>query len=184
MSKLYDDLYLCSESEFCARLACGGVIELINEILLGKIISGFALVRPPGHHAEANQAMGFCIFNNVAVAVASLKERYNLNRILIVDWDVHYGNGIQKAFDSDPDVVYVSLHRYENAQFYPFDRTGALGYVGEEGGLGSTINVAWTRAGMGDGDYLYAFDEIVIPIAKEFDPEIIVVAAGFDAAEG
>ncbi|KAK9710117.1 Histone deacetylase hda1 [Basidiobolus ranarum] len=180
----YNSIYLNNESGFCARLSCGGVIELVDAVHTGKVRNGMAVVRPPGHHAEPDEPMGFCLYNNVAVAVRVLQQKHGVKKVLILDWDIHHGNGIQKAFIDDPDVLYISIHRYENAQFYPYSTAAAHYVVGEGPGVGKTVNIPWPCAGMGDADYLYVMNHIIMPIAREFSPEIVVVASGFDAAAG
>ncbi|CAG8450296.1 7362_t:CDS:10 [Ambispora leptoticha] len=180
----YNSVYLNNDSAFCARLACGGVIELCKAVMQGTVTNGFANVRPPGHHAEPEEAMGFCLFNNVAVTAKCLREYHHVNKILILDWDIHHGNGTQKAFYNDPNVVYCSIHRYENGEFYPGSEQANYTYFGSGEAKGKTINIPWPRAGMYDSDYIYAFDKVVMPIADEFSPDIVIVSAGFDAAEG
>ncbi|CAG8443675.1 9185_t:CDS:2 [Diversispora eburnea] len=184
LSGEFNSIYINSETAFCARLSCGGVIELCKAVINGTVTNGFANVRPPGHHAEFDEAMGFCFFNNVSVAAQCLKKYHNVEKIFIFDWDIHHGNGTQKAFYDDPNVTYCSMHRYENAHFYPGDKQASHTHVGGEGAKGRTINIPWPRAGMYDSDYIYAFNKVVMPIAFEFDPDIVIVSAGFDAAEG
>ncbi|PKC71437.1 histone deacetylase clr3 [Rhizophagus irregularis] len=181
----YNSIYLNNETAFCARLSCGGVIELCKAVVDGTVTNGFANVRPPGHHAEINEPMGFCIFNKMAVATQCLRKHYNVEKVFILDWDIHHGNGTQKAFYNDPNVVYCSIHRYENGHFYPGDKALA-NYTAIGGGeaKGKTINIPWPRAGMTDSDYIFAFNKVVMPIAYEFSPDIVIVSAGFDAAEG
>jgi len=135
--------------------------------------------------------MGFCFYNNVAVAIKTLRERYPygpnaVKRVLILDWDVHHGNGTQRAFWDDPDTLYISLHRYENGEYYPGGTYGANDTVGPANhpAQGTTVNIGWPTIGMGDADYLHAFHEVVMPIAREFSPDFVVISAGFDAAEG
>ncbi|CAD6886348.1 unnamed protein product [Tilletia laevis] len=184
-------LYVNEYSALCTRLACGGTIELCDAVASRRIKNGFAVVRPPGHHAEPNHSMGFCFYNNVAVAVKTLRERYPdgpnaVKRVLILDWDVHHGNGTQRAFWDDPDTLYVSLHRYENGEYYPGGTYGAIETVGprDHPAQGTTVNIGWPTIGMGDADYLHAFREVVMPIAREFGPDFVIISAGFDAAEG
>jgi acetoin utilization deacetylase AcuC-like enzyme len=148
-----------------ALLAAGATIEAAR-------VSGFALVRPPGHHATSEQAMGFCFFNNVAIAARVIQSELGLERIAIVDWDVHHGNGTEDVFLDDPSVFYVSLHQWP---LYP--GTGAQDDQGE-----TLLNVP-LPAGSTDGDYLRAFDELVEPAVKTFEPELVLVSAGFDAHE-
>lgn len=176
-AQLDPDTYTSRASAEAAKLAAGGLVDLTREVLSGGLSNGFALVRPPGHHAEADRAMGFCLFNNVAVA-AKAARRAGIERVLIVDWDLHHGNGTQHTFEEDPDVLYFSTHQYP---FYP--GTGAIEEVGRGAGRGRTVNVAWP-AGMGDAEYLAAFDRILLPIARAFEPDLVIVSCGFDAAEG
>ncbi|KAK9501749.1 hypothetical protein O3M35_012421 [Rhynocoris fuscipes] len=168
-----------------ARMAVGSVIDLAFKTATGDIKNGFAVVRPPGHHAEISQAMGFCFFNSVAIATRILQQRLDLRRILIVDWDVHHGNGTQQMFYDDRRVLFISLHRHDDGNFFP--GTGGPTECGVGPGLGYTVNVAWSgglNPPMGDAEYLAAFRTVVMPIAKEFCPDIVMVSAGFDAATG
>jgi len=149
----------------------------------GKLASGVAVVRPPGHHAEATEAMGFCLFNNVGLAAAVAQKRHGVKRILIVDWDVHHGNATQNMFLSDPGVLFFSLHRFDGGMFYP-GKSGSPHFVGEREGQGKNVNVGWNTRHVGDVEYLAAFDTILLPMAREYDPELIIISAGFDSAEG
>ncbi|GAA6044078.1 hypothetical protein JCM8097_005022 [Rhodosporidiobolus ruineniae] len=189
-------LYVNSESAFAARLSCGGVIEMCRAAAEGQIRNGFAIVRPPGHHAEPEEAMGFCFFNNAAVAAKWLRTVYGsgtqrdvngkeikMKRILILDWDVHHGNGTQRAFEHDADILYISLHRHGNG-FYPGGDYGAKESVGSGAGRGFSVNIPFLKEGMGDADYIYAFQQIVMPIAYEYAPDFVIVSAGYDAAKG
>jgi histone deacetylase 6 len=176
-AQLDPDTYTSRESAAAARLAAGGLIDLVGEVLSGSLSNGFALLRPPGHHAEADCAMGFCLFNNVAVA-AKAAQRAGVRRIAIVDWDLHHGNGTQQSFEDDPDVLYFSMHEYP---YYP--GTGAPREAGRGAGRGRTVNVAWPP-GMGDPEYLAAFDRVLLPVARAFDPGLVLVSCGFDAAAG
>jgi|WetSurMetagenome_2_1015567.scaffolds.fasta_scaffold57212_2 acetoin utilization deacetylase AcuC-like enzyme len=157
-----------------ACTAAGGVLELIDALLAGRIDNGFALVRPPGHHAESGRAMGFCIFNNIAIAARYAQKQQGIKRILIVDFDLHHGNGTQHSFYDDPSVLYISTHQYP---FYP--GTGWYDEVGEKDGKGYTINIPLS-GGMGDTDYTYVFREIILPVSRLFRPEMVLVSAGFD----
>ena len=176
-AQLDPDTYTSRASAEVAKLAAGGLVDLAREVLSGELSNGFALLRPPGHHAEADRAMGFCLYNNVAVATESAR-RAGIDRILIVDWDLHHGNGTQHSFEEDPNVLYFSTHQYP---FYP--GTGAIEEVGRGAGRGRTVNVPWP-AGMGDAEYLAAFDLVLLPIASSFDPQLVLVSCGFDAAAG
>jgi histone deacetylase 4/5 len=168
-----------------ARTAAGCVTELALKVAAGEVKNGFAIVRPPGHHAETQQAMGFCFFNNIAIAAKQVMTRMDMERILVVDWDVHHGNGLQQIFYEDPHVLYISLHRHDDGNFFP--GTGDPTEVGHEDGMGFNVNIAWSgglNPPNGDAEYLSAFRSIVLPIARDFDPEMILVACGFDAAAG
>jgi acetoin utilization deacetylase AcuC-like enzyme len=156
-------------------LAAGGFLALLDAIMAAQVDNGFAFVRPPGHHAERHRAMGFCLFNNVAVGAEYLRRRHGIRRILIVDWDLHHGNGTQHMFEADPEVMYVSTHQYP---FYP--GTGALEEVGRRDGEGRTVNLPFP-AGCGDAEYEDAFAHIIAPIAHQFEPEFVLISAGFDA---
>ncbi|XP_075349060.1 histone deacetylase 9 isoform X10 [Mycteria americana] len=159
--------------------------KLFSLLPCGGLGNGFAVVRPPGHHAEESTAMGFCFFNSIAITAKYLRDKLNIGKILIVDLDVHHGNGTQQAFYADPSILYVSLHRYDEGNFFP--GSGAPNEVGSGPGEGYNINIAWTGGldpPMGDVEYLTAFRTVIMPAANEFDPEIVLVSAGFDAVEG
>lgn len=172
-------------SSGAARLAVGCVVELVFKVATGELKNGFAVVRPPGHHAEESTPMGFCYFNSVAIAAKLLQQRLNVSKTLIVDWDVHHGNGTQQAFYNDPNVLYISLHRYDDGNFFP--GSGAPDEVGTGPGVGFNVNMAFTGGldpPMGDAEYLAAFRTVVMPIANEFAPDVVLVSSGFDAVEG
>ena len=169
------DTSTCAKSYDAALLASGGFLELVKAVMEGSCNNGFALVRPPGHHAERGRAMGFCLFNNVAVGAQYALKRFSLDRVLIVDWDVHHGNGTQHSFYEDPKVLYFSVHRY--GFFYP--GTGAATEVGKGEGEGYTVNAPLSTGG-GDPEYGVIFDKILRPIALEYKPQLILVSAGFD----
>ncbi|XP_066469943.1 histone deacetylase 7 isoform X2 [Tiliqua scincoides] len=172
-------------SSNAARWAAGSVTELAFKVASRQLKNGFAVVRPPGHHADPSTAMGFCFFNSVAIAARQLQQKGKINKILIVDWDVHHGNGTQQVFYRDPNVLYVSLHRHDDGNFFP--GSGAASEVGSGAGEGFTVNIAWTGGldpPMGDPEYLTAFRTVVMPIAHEFSPDVVLVSAGFDAADG
>ncbi|XP_062189050.1 histone deacetylase 15 isoform X2 [Phragmites australis] len=175
------DTYANGHSACAAKLAAGLCADLASLIISGCVRNGFAMVRPPGHHAGVKQAMGFCLHNNAAVA-ALAAQRAGAKKVLIVDWDVHHGNGTQEIFEGDKSVLYISLHRHEDGNFYP--GTGAAHEVGIRDGQGFSVNVPWSRGGVGDNDYIFAFQNIVLPIAAEFAPDITIISAGFDAARG
>ncbi len=165
----------CRQSWPAAKLAAGAVIKAVEEIHKGNLKNAFCAVRPPGHHAKRDRAMGFCFVNNVAVAAAHLIEKWHYNRVLIIDWDAHHGNGTQNIFYADPKVFYYSSHQYP---FYP--GTGAAIETGEGKGKGTTLNVP-LAAGSGDTELLAAIKEKLIPAAKNYRPEFIIISTGFDA---
>jgi acetoin utilization deacetylase AcuC-like enzyme len=168
------DTHTSPETYETAVLAAGGVLTAVEAVIDGAAESAFAIVRPPGHHAVPDHAMGFCFFNNVAIAAAWLCRVRGLKRVLIIDWDVHHGNGTQEIFYQSPAVLYMSTHQYP---FYP--GTGALDEVGAASGCGFTVNAPMPM-GFGDAEYLQVFDELFLPIARQFKPDFILVSAGFD----
>jgi acetoin utilization deacetylase AcuC-like enzyme len=158
-----------------ALRAAGAVTQSIDRLMAGTLDASFCAVRPPGHHALAARAMGFCLFNNVAIGARYAQQRHKLERVLIVDWDVHHGNGTQAIFDDDPSVLYFSTHQFP---YYP--GTGARAERGQGDGEGFTINVPLAE-GAGDPDILHVFRQELVPKALEFEPELILISAGFDA---
>jgi acetoin utilization deacetylase AcuC-like enzyme len=172
------DTYVSPESVDVARLAAGSLVAMVDAMIDGVDAGrtkGIALLRPPGHHARPARAMGFCLLNNVAVAAAHARAR-GVDRVAIVDWDVHHGNGTQEMFWRDPHVLYVSTHQFP---FYP--GTGDVDEVGEDEGAGYTVNVPLVAHG-GDAVYASAFERIVLPVVEAYAPELVLVSAGFDAA--
>jgi acetoin utilization deacetylase AcuC-like enzyme len=169
------DVGVSRESFDVALLAVGGAQELSDKVVGAEVDNAFALCRPPGHHAEHNQALGFCLFNNVAIAARYLQKQHGLDKILILDWDVHHGNGTQHTFEEDPSVLYVSTHQYP---YYP--GTGAYAETGIGRGEGATLNCPMP-AGAGDQEYREAFVEKILPRIDAFVPEFIIISAGFDA---
>jgi acetoin utilization deacetylase AcuC-like enzyme len=157
-----------------ARLSAGAAVGAVEAVMSGRAANAFALVRPPGHHALPDRAMGFCLLNNVAIA-AEAARRAGAQRVAILDWDVHHGNGTQDMFEARPDVLYMSIHQYP---FYP--GTGAAHEVGTGAGRGATVNCP-LPGGQGDADYGVAFHDLILPAARAFAPELILVSAGFDA---
>jgi acetoin utilization deacetylase AcuC-like enzyme len=170
------DTYTSPETYEIARLAAGACVDAVERVMSGQNARALALVRPPGHHAERNRAMGFCFYNNVAVAAAHA-QTLGAGKIAIVDYDVHHGNGTQHIFERDPDVLYCSVHQYP---YYP--GTGAATEVGDGPGAGLTVNVP-LEAGATDDDYHEVFDQMVIPVVRAFRPDLILVSAGLDAHE-
>ena len=172
--QLDPDTILSTESYDVATLAAGGAITAVDAVL-DNVENSFALVRPPGHHATPVRSMGFCLFNNIAIAARHAQKK-GLKRVLIVDWDVHHGNGTQEAFYDDPSVLYFSTHQYPH-----FPGTGWLDEVGKAEGMGYNINVP-LPAGTNDAGFVAAFEEILLPAALEFSPDIVLISAGFDAS--
>jgi acetoin utilization deacetylase AcuC-like enzyme len=160
-----------------ALYAAGGAINAVDAVMRGEVHNAYALLRPPGHHAMSNRAMGFCIFNNAVVAVQYARRVYGLERIMLVDWDVHHGNGTQDAFYSDPAVLFVSLHQHN---WYP-RLSGELEQVGSGAGVGYTVNIP-LPAGTGDRGYRAAFEQLVIPVGLQYKPQLMIISAGQDAS--
>ena len=169
------DVPVCTGSFDIALLAAGGPLVLADMMISGAIDNGFALLRPPGHHAEAYMARGFCLFNNIAILARYLQIQHGLDKILILDWDAHHGNGTQHTFEEDPSVLYISTHQYP---FYP--GTGAYTETGIGRGAGATMNCPMP-AGASDDRYEHVFMEKILPKIDEFKPEAILISAGFDA---
>jgi acetoin utilization deacetylase AcuC-like enzyme len=168
------DTLISAKSYQAALYAAGGLMVAVEEVMKGNVDNAFALVRPPGHHAVHDHAKGFCIFNNVAIAAKFALSKFSLNRVLIADFDVHHGNGTQDAFYADPRVLYFSTHQYP---FYP--GTGWMDETGTGEGEGTTVNFPMA-AGWSDEEYLRAFNEVLVPMARNFQPQLILVSAGFD----
>ena len=169
------DVTVSEASYDVALKAAGATLALAQGVINEEISNGFALVRPPGHHAEYDQAMGFCILNNVAILARYLRAVHGLDKVLILDWDVHHGNGTQHTFEGDPSVLFASTHQYP---FYP--GTGAWSETGIGKGRGATLNCPMP-AGSDDKDYEAAFMEKILPAIDQFKPEFIIISAGFDA---
>uniref|UniRef100_A0A8C4TRL4 Histone deacetylase 10 n=1 Tax=Falco tinnunculus TaxID=100819 RepID=A0A8C4TRL4_FALTI len=180
----YDAFFFHPNTYCCARLAVGATLQLVDAVMLGKVCNGMALVRPPGHHSQKNAANGFCLFNNVAIAAEYAKRKYSLQRILIVDWDVHHGQGTQYIFEEDPSVLYFSWHRYEHQEFWPSLKESDYDAVGLGRGKGFNVNLPWNKVGMENSDYLAAFFHVLLPMAFEFDPELVIVSSGYDSGIG
>ena len=172
------DTHASARSHEAACLAIGAVVDGIRRIFTGEIANAFCLVRPPGHHAEQMNAMGFCLYNNVAIATRWALRELGLQRIMIVDWDLHHGNGTQESFHDMQEVLYLSVHKYP---YYP--GTGAVLENGTDKGEGYTINVP-LPGGQGDLEYARIFNELVIPIVHAYQPELILVSCGFDICMG
>jgi acetoin utilization deacetylase AcuC-like enzyme len=168
------DTVMSPDSYQAALYAAGGLIRATEAVMGGEVANAFALVRPPGHHATAGQAMGFCLFNNIAIAARYALGKYKLERILIIDFDVHHGNGTQGTFYDSPQVMYISTHEYP---FYP--GTGDINETGSGEGRGTNLNIP-LPAGCGDSEYLEVFEQVIAPAARRFNPQLILVSVGYD----
>lgn len=173
--QLDPDTRLAPESLRVAKLAAGGVLAAVDAVIAGRARNAFAAVRPPGHHALPGRAMGFCLLNSVAIAARYAQQKHGLKRVLIVDWDVHHGNGTQAMFYEDPSVLYFSTHQFP---YYPF--TGRAKEMGVGAGEGTTVNVP-LLAGSGDTEIVEAFRDKLVPAADKFKPDFVLISAGFDA---
>jgi acetoin utilization deacetylase AcuC-like enzyme len=173
-SALTSDTIASTGSYSAARLAVGGVLEAVSRVADGRLSNAFALVRPPGHHAERNRAMGYCLFNNVALGAAFARRVIGMERVLILDWDVHHGNGTQHIFERDDRVLFISIHQYPH-----FPGTGSFSDAGIGPGEGYAINIPVPK-GYGDGEYAAIMQALLTPLAAEFKPDLILVSAGFD----
>ena len=186
--RLDEDTYDGLHSNLAARLAAGSIMAVTEAVLSDKenVRSGFAVVRPPGHHCESKTPQGFCLFNSVAVAArhAQAFAPKRCKKVLIVDWDVHHGNGTQNIFYNDSSVFYVSLHRSDGGKFYP--GTGFAKEIGDKKkqSLGTNLNIPWPCRGLGDKEYVVAFEKILMPLCYQFKPDVVFISAGFDAALG
>ncbi len=160
-----------------ARLSAGGCIAAVDAVIHGQVRNAYALVRPPGHHAEADQGRGYCVFGNAVIAIRHAQQSLGLGRVAVVDWDVHHGNGTETAFLEDPSVLTVSVHQDRH---YPVDR-GHLSETGRGAGAQTNLNIP-LPAGSGHGAYLAAFDHVVIPALRQFRPELIIITSGLDAS--
>lgn len=177
ISYLNPDTAISAESYDVALLAAGGVLTGVEKALNGEISSFFAAVRPPGHHAEYDESLGFCLFNNIAIGARYAIETMGLDRVMIFDWDVHHGNGTQHSLYSDPTVFFSSFH-----QFPHYPGTGRHTDFGHAAGNGYTLNFPM-RSGSGDADYIHLIKKILVPVIKKYEPQLLLVSAGFDAHE-
>ena len=190
----FDAVYFHPDTYDLALLSAGSGIDLVTQVVRGQLKNGFALIRPPGHHAMKTQACGYCFFNNIAIAAKHAVEHLGLERVLIVDWDVHHGQATQYSFD-DSKVMYISIHRYENGSFWPeliesnSNHVGKISRDEETGeiisdGLGYNCNIALNETGLHDKDYLAIFHNVILPLAYHYNPQLVLVSAGYDAAIG
>ncbi|XP_075691020.1 protein deacetylase HDAC6 [Rhinoderma darwinii] len=184
LSDSYDSVYLHPMSFAAACVASGSVLQLVDKVVRREVRNGLAVVRPPGHHAHTDQMNGYCMFNQLAIAARYAQRQHGVKRVLIVDWDVHHGQGTQFIFEHDPSVLYFSIHRYENGGFWPHLVESSSAAVGKERGERYNINVPWNKTRMSDADYITAFLHLLLPVAYEFEPQLVLVAAGFDAVVG
>ncbi|TKB28127.1 histone deacetylase [Desulfopila sp. IMCC35006] len=175
----HPDNAICRDTYDAAFLAVGGVLKAIDMVMKGEIDNAFCAVRPPGHHAEVDKPMGFCYFNNVAIGARYVQSEYNLKRVAIIDFDVHHGNGTQHIFDRDPTVLYYSIHEHPS---FAYPGTGREFEVGIGEGDGCTVNSP-VLPGRGDEDYRRLIMQDLVPAVKQFNPEFIILSAGFDAHE-
>ena len=181
--QLYDNEYTSD----CIFLAAGGVINSVSAVLSNSVDFAFANVRPPGHHACFSSIGGFCYVNNVAIAAKYAQQYLGVKKIAIFDWDVHHGNGTQDIFKNDSSILYISTHRYDNAAFYPYLKESSAMFIGQGEGTGFNLNIAWDTEDPGnvseisDGDYKLAFDSVISPVIDQFNPELVLVSAGYDA---
>ncbi|CAL8468789.1 g8330 [Coccomyxa elongata] len=173
------DNYYSAATPLAARTAAGCTVQAVDAVCSGQVQRAFAVVRPPGHHAECARAMGFCFFNNVAVAALAARKA-GANKVLVLDWDVHHGNGIEEILYGNADIMYISTHRGNG--FYP--GTGDIDDIGEGAGRGFNLNIPFPRGGFNDADYIAAFDLVLEPIIGAFAPDLIIVSAGYDAVQG
>ncbi|XP_012543899.2 histone deacetylase 6 isoform X1 [Bombyx mori] len=184
LSSKFDAIYIHPSTHELALISAGSTIDMVDSIVSGEVQNGAAFVRPPGHHAMHSEPCGYCFYNNVALAAKHALDKRGLQRILIVDWDVHHGQATQQMFYDDPRVVYFSIHRYEHGSFWPQLRQSDFHYVGSGAGKGYNFNVPLNKTGMKDGDYLAIWHQLLLPMAYEYQPELIIVSAGYDAAIG
>jgi acetoin utilization deacetylase AcuC-like enzyme len=169
------DTFTSPDSYDCALLAAGAALEAVDRVMAGEFDNAFVAARPPGHHAETDRAMGFCLFNNIAVAAAHALAAHRLERVMIIDWDVHHGNGTQEIFWNEKRVLFLSLHQFP---FYP--GTGSFEETGGPDAQGMTVNIPMV-AGFGDEEWVAAFRRVVVPVGEQFNPQLVLLSAGFDA---
>lgn len=184
ISEKFDGIYFNEHTYDCAMLALGSCLELTDAVLDGKVRNGFAIVRTPGHHAQQSEANGFCYFNNAAIAARHCVQNRGLKRVLIIDWDVHHGQGTQSFFYDDPSVMYVSIHRYERGRYWPELIESNFNFTGAGKGKGYNLNLPLNEIDCNDADFLLMWFNVIMPVAYEFDPELVIISAGFDAAIG
>lgn len=175
-----NDIFVSEKTPDAIKACAASVVTVVDSVLRGKYNAGFALIRPPGHHAEKDTAKGFCFINNVAIAANYALNEFKLQRILIIDFDIHHGNGTQHAFYKNNEVLFLSVHRYENGKYFPHSTDANYDCIGEENGKGYNINIPLNQIIMNDYDYVEVFHRVILPIAYNYDPELVLVSAGFD----
>ncbi|KAH9628405.1 hypothetical protein HF086_015935 [Spodoptera exigua] len=180
----YDSVYFHPDSLESAAVAAGCVLQMVDSVLTNECGSGVCVIRPPGHHADEEIPSGFCLLNNAAAAAKYAIDNHGLNRVLILDWDVHHGNGTQRITYHDNRILYMSIHRYDNGLFFPHSKDANHTAVGTGKGEGYNVNVPWNSRGMGDVEYMTAFTQVILPIAYSYNPQLVIVSAGFDACVG
>ncbi len=176
LAQTYDSIYLTKETYRAAKLAVGNLLQVVDSVLTDKCLNGFACIRPPGHHSNQSTASGFCCFNNVAIAAKYAIQKFNKKRILIVDWDVHHGDGTQKVFENDDRVLYISLHRYDFGDYFP--KTIQSNYNIRK----NVVNIPFNGGPMSDWEYMTAFFNVILPVSYNFNPDLVFISAGFDSA--
>ncbi|XP_025203106.1 histone deacetylase 6-like [Melanaphis sacchari] len=184
LSSRYDSIYLHHSTYKQSLLAAGSSIELVKAVVDGHVKNGMAFIRPPGHHAMKSEYCGYCFINNVAIATQYLLDKTAIQKILIVDWDIHHGQATQQMFYEDPRVLYFSIHRYEHGQFWPNLRESDFDHIGNGDGTGFNINVPLNDIGMKNEDYMAIIHYLLIPLATEFSPDFIIISSGYDSALG
>lgn len=180
----FDSVQLTHNSYDAAREAASCALRLTAAVCSGRIRNGFALIRPPGHHALHSKAEGFCVLNNVAIAAKACIQLFRYKKVLIVDFDIHHGHGTQAEFYDNPDVTYLSIHRYEDGNYWPHLKSSDFNFIGAGKGVGHNINIPINENGGTHHDYLYILYTIVLPIARELKPDVVFISAGFDACIG
>ncbi|KAF2347987.1 Histone deacetylase domain, partial [Trinorchestia longiramus] len=184
ISSRYNSIYLHPKTSAMAELAAGSCVDLVTAVVEGRVHNGMAIVRPPGHHAMHDALCGYCYYNNVAIAAKHALDHLGLKRVLVVDWDVHHGQATQQMFYDDPRLLYFSVHRYEHGAYWPELRESDFDYTGRGRGKGYNCNVPLNATGLGNDEYLSIWTNLLLPLAYEFSPDLVLVSAGYDAALG
>lgn len=175
-----NDIFSCEKTPDAIKACVTSVVTVVDNILSNKYNSGVALIRPPGHHAEKDAAKGFCFINNVAIAAQYALDKFKLDRVMIIDFDAHHGNGTQHAFYDTNKVLFLSVHRYENGKYFPHSIEADCAYIGNGDGEGYNINIPLNDHIMEDTDYIQVFHRIILPAAYAYNPELVLISAGFD----